>query len=226
VSLIAQDDSITDTTPNLDAFIALVGNSPDTGLSPLTNTFYKDGFASTNGRLSCIPNEIVATPDQCSLSPVLQTSDSKTEGQSSSYCLTLKDASFTDIDGRYSGATCLDGTPPLATVVADIEAKFTKSKASWDELQILAGQIGAKATEIKTKVGDADAAHKAYPAGTGFSAAKSTLKTREIIPTHPHKDITHGNEFKDLTECGKITETLGKDIIGNFCFEYIYHFGE
>lgn len=118
----------------------------------------------------------------------------------------------------------MDGTPPLATVAADIEARFASAKASWDATQVLGAEIEAKAQAIQTEVDNTIATHQGYPVNTGFAVDKASLAIRASLPFHPHPDISMGKEFMDLTECGKITDTLGKDVIGNFCFEFVTTF--
>lgn len=50
------------------------------------------------------------------------------------------------------------------------------------------------------------------------------LSLRSIVPQHPHLDIDQGKEYESLTECGKITETLARDLLGNFCFDFVRPF--
>lgn len=102
------------------------------GLAPASIPYYQSVFTQFNAKLNCIPNEIQPTQNQCTLSPSTQAGDLKSTRNTSDYCLTLNRADFTEITGRYDAATCMDGSPPLTTLVGSIEQAFASAKSSWD----------------------------------------------------------------------------------------------
>lgn len=221
-----QDNTVSNSQQNLNTYIQQANQYSSQGLSPVNISYFQQALQASNSQLQCIPNQIQPTSTQCTIAPVSSASDGKTTGKSSSYCLTLKDASFTNIDDRYDGVTC-DGTPISASKITDIEESYSAAKKSWDETQTLGKEIVDEATSIQSNLQQLVAEYNNMKMNLNnvFKVPVQNLGVRKIIPIHPHADLVYGREFQQFTECGKITETLSKDIVGNFCFEYMWSFG-
>ena len=66
--------------------------------------------------------------------------------------------------------------------------------------------------------------YQAAPIAAAIDAPLESLSIRKVIPLHPHPDIVRGEEYESLAECGKVTERLARDLLGNFCFAFVKPF--
>lgn len=194
------------------------------GLAPASIPYYQSVFTQFNAKLNCIPNEIQPTQNQCTLSPSTQAGDLKSTRNTSDYCLTLNRADFTEITGRYDAATCMDGSPPLTTLVGSIEQAFASAKSSWDSGRALTQQIYTKVGQIETDLASIVTEYQSAPLANSIESPLESLSIRKILPLHPHPDIVKGKEYESLTECGQVTERLARDLLGNFCFAFVQPF--